>query len=45
MAKYYDSANPKYCIVEYGDTLSEIAAHWHTTYQSLASINGISNRI
>lgn len=43
MAKYYDSANPKYCIVEYGDTLSEIAAHWNTTYQSLASINGISN--
>lgn len=43
MAKYYDSARPKYCIVEYGDTLSEIAEHWRTTYQSLASINGISN--
>lgn len=39
MAQYYDG----YCIVQWGDTLSEIASHWGTTYQSLASYNHISN--
>lgn len=32
-----------YCIVKSGDTLSSIAAHYGTTYQNLAKINGISN--
>lgn len=43
MAEYHDSASPKYCIVQYGDTLSAIARHWGTTYQKLASANSISN--
>ena len=33
----------EYHIVQSGDTLSEIAERYNTTYQVLASINGISN--
>ena len=32
-----------YCVVEYGDTLSGIAAQFGTTVERLASANGISN--
>lgn len=39
MAEWHDD----YCIVKSGDTLSSIAAHYGTTYQNLAKINGISN--
>lgn len=32
-----------YCVVEYGDTLSGIAAQFGTTVERLVSVNGISN--
>ena len=32
-----------YYTVEYGDTLSGIAAAYNTTYQSIAALNGLSN--
>ena len=31
------------CVVEYGDTLSSIAAQFGTTVERLVSANGISN--
>lgn len=45
----YDPGEPEpsgdtvYYTVRYGDTLSEIARKYGTTYQQLANINGISN--
>ncbi len=36
-------ATSGYCVVEYGDTLSSIAAQFGTTVERLASANGISN--
>ncbi|WP_442761545.1 LysM peptidoglycan-binding domain-containing protein [Pseudolactococcus chungangensis] len=36
-------ATSGYCVVEYGDTLSGIAAQFGTTVERLASANGISN--
>ncbi len=36
-------AKSSYCVVEYGDTLSSIAAQFGTTVERLASANGISN--
>ena len=36
-------ATSGYCVVEYGDTLSGIAAQFGTTVESLISANGISN--
>ncbi|PCS11363.1 1,4-beta-N-acetylmuramidase [Lactococcus raffinolactis] len=36
-------AKSSYCVVEYGDTLSGIAAQFGTTVESLISANGISN--
>ena len=36
-------ATSGYCVVEYGDTLSVIAAQFGTTVERLASANGISN--
>ena len=36
-------ATSSYCVVEYGDTLSGIAAQFGTTVERLASANGISN--
>lgn len=38
-----NSKNDKYYTVQSGDTLSGIAEKYNTTYQVLASINGISN--
>ena len=37
------SQNSDYIIVERGDTLSQIAIEYHTSYQYLAKINDISN--
>jgi GH25 family lysozyme M1 (1,4-beta-N-acetylmuramidase) len=37
------SVNTNYVIVKYGDTLSEIALRYNTSYQYLAKINNISN--
>lgn len=36
-------ATSGYCVVEYGDTLSSIAAQFGTTVERLVSANGISN--
>ena len=36
-------ATSGYCVVEYGDTLSSIAAQFGTTVERLVSVNGISN--
>lgn len=36
-------AKSSYCVVEYGDTLSSIAAQFGTTVERLVSVNGISN--
>ena len=36
-------ATSGYCVVEYGDTLSDIAAQFGTTVERLVSANGISN--
>ena len=36
-------AKSSYCVVEYGDTLSSIAAQFGTTVERLVSANGISN--
>ena len=36
-------AKSSYCVVEYGDTLSSIAAQFGTTVERLVSTNGISN--
>ena len=36
-------ATSGYCVVEYGDTLSGIAAQFGTTVERLVSANGISN--
>ena len=36
-------AKSGYCVVEYGDTLSGIAAQFGTTVERLVSANGISN--
>ncbi|MDD3016450.1 MAG: LysM peptidoglycan-binding domain-containing protein [Lactococcus chungangensis] len=36
-------ATSAYCVVEYGDTLSSIAAQFGTTVERLVSANGISN--
>lgn len=36
-------ATSGYCVVEYGDTLSSIAAQFDTTVERLVSANGISN--
>lgn len=36
-------AKSSYCVVEYGDTLSGIAAQFGTTVERLVSTNGISN--
>ncbi|ATC61782.1 LysM peptidoglycan-binding domain-containing protein [Lactococcus raffinolactis] len=36
-------ATSGYCVVEYGDTLSDIAAQFGTTVEHLVSANGISN--
>lgn len=37
------AATSGYCVVEYGDTLSSIAAQFDTTVERLVSANGISN--
>lgn len=37
------NSNPIYYTVKSGDTLSEIAQKYGTTYQEIASLNGISN--
>lgn len=36
-------ATTGYCVVEYGDTLSSIAAQFGTTVERLVSVNGLSN--
>ncbi|WP_143465093.1 LysM peptidoglycan-binding domain-containing protein, partial [Lactococcus chungangensis] len=36
-------ATSGYCVVEYGDTLSGIAAQFGTTVERLVSANGICN--
>ena len=40
---YQSVATSDYCIVEYGDTLSGIAAQFGTTVERLVAANGISN--
>ena len=37
------SGGAEYYTIRYGDTLSEIALRYHTTYQYLAQLNGIPN--
>lgn len=43
LAGHQSSGGTVYYPVRYGDTLSEIASRYGTTYQQLANMNGISN--